>query len=118
MIHKTQSPLPGHVRVVFELPSSVWADRVCLTGEFNDWSERDTPMVQERDGAWRATLDLPADRVFGFRYLVDGDWRTDGRADTCAPQQNYSVQLPSRHDGSQYSIVNTAIPADKPTSLN
>ena len=42
MIHKTQSPLPGHVRVVFELPSCIWADRIFVVGDFNHWNERAT----------------------------------------------------------------------------
>ena len=37
MIHKYRSSLPGHVTVVFELPASVWAGRIYLTGDFNDW---------------------------------------------------------------------------------
>lgn len=81
MIHKQESPLPGHVRVIFELPSSLWADRVSLTGEFNDWNECETPMLQERDGTWRATLDLPANNDYAFRYMIDGNWQTDNRAD-------------------------------------
>jgi 1,4-alpha-glucan branching enzyme len=106
MIHKFKSPLPGHVRVVFELPSSVWADRICLTGEFNNWSEHETPMVQERDGAWRATLDLPADRFYEFRYLVDGKWQTDGRADSFPPKMR---GIPVVTRGMQSSIVHTQL---------
>lgn len=81
MIHKSPSPFPGHVRVIFELPSSIWADRIALSGAFNGWSEDSTPMVQERDGAWRATLDLPTDGHFEYHYLINGNWQTDSRAD-------------------------------------
>lgn len=38
-------------------------------------------MLQERDGAWRATLDLPANNDYAFRYMIDGNWQTDNRAD-------------------------------------
>ncbi len=42
MIRKLSSPVPGCVRVVFELPS-VWADRISIAGDFNNWSESATP---------------------------------------------------------------------------
>ena len=81
MIYKTPSPRPGHMRVVFELPSSVWADDICLVGEFNDWDHRNIPLTQERDGAWRAQVDLPAGGHYKFGYLVNGQWQTDRQAD-------------------------------------
>ena len=81
MIHKQLSPYPGHVRVVFELPSCLWADRIYLVGDFNNWDERSTPMCQERDGVWRATLDLPAGSHAQFRYMIDGQWKSDYHAD-------------------------------------
>ena len=81
MIHKTQSPLPGYVRVIFELPSCIWADRIFLVGDFNHWDQRATPMCQERDGVWRAAIDLKAGTQAQFRYLIDGQWRTDYHAD-------------------------------------
>jgi hypothetical protein len=81
MIHKTQSPLPGHVRVVFELPSCIWADRIFVVGDFNHWNERATPFSQDRDGVWRAAVDLKVGSRAEFRYLIDGQWRTDYHAD-------------------------------------
>lgn len=81
MIYKTPSPQPGHTRVVFELPSSVWADRISLVGEFNDWDHRNTPLTQGRDGAWRAQVDLPTGGQYKFGYLVNGQWQTDRQAD-------------------------------------
>lgn len=83
MIHKTHSALPNHVRITFELPAALWAGQVYLVGDFNQWLARATPLVQERDGAWRATLDLPCDSCYEFRYLIDGAWRTDSNADQC-----------------------------------
>lgn len=85
MIHKTRSPLPGHVRVVFELPSFVWADRIFLVGDFNGWNEQATPMQQDRDGVWRAAVDLKSGTQAEFRYLIDGQWRTDYHADGYSP---------------------------------
>jgi len=81
MIHKTPSSQSGQVRVVFELPACVWADQVFLVGDFNQWNERAIPFKQDRNGVWRASIDLPAGQRFQFRYLVDGAWHTDYHAD-------------------------------------
>lgn len=81
MIRKSLSPHSDHVRVTFELPSCIWADRIFLVGDFNRWSDCATPMQQARDGVWRATLDLPNGSRHEFRYLIDGQWKTDSHAD-------------------------------------
>ena len=59
MIHKTHSHVAGHTHVVFELPASLWANRVSVVGDFNQWCPHQTLLTQERDGAWHAALDLP-----------------------------------------------------------
>jgi len=82
MIHKSPSSRPGFTRVTFELPSCVWADRIYVAGTFNDWDERTIPMVQSRDGVWRATIELASGRCHEFRYLIDGRWQTDYHADS------------------------------------
>ncbi|MEZ4708590.1 MAG: isoamylase early set domain-containing protein [Caldilineaceae bacterium] len=84
MIRKSPSAQPHFVHVVFELPPSIWADRISLVGDFNDWNPNATPFVQARDGAWRVDLELPANRRFRFYYLVDGRTRADLRADAWA----------------------------------
>jgi 1,4-alpha-glucan branching enzyme len=72
------------IRVTFAVPSSTWADRVNLVGEFNDWDTTATPMFQTRaDAHWQVTVDLKAGIRYRFRYLLDGhewlnDWRADG----------------------------------------
>jgi hypothetical protein len=100
MIHKTKSTIPGHVRVVFELPSCIWADRIYLTGDFNNWNETDLPLRQDRNGVWQATLDLPLGKRIEFRYLIDGQWRTDSHAD-CFSENNF---------GSENSVVVADLP--------
>lgn len=82
------------MRVVFELPPSTWADHIYLAGDFNGWDESAVPLRQERDGVWRAMLDLPAGTRSQFRYLIDGQWSTDYHADgwaTSAPGLESSV---------------------------
>jgi hypothetical protein len=81
MIYKAPANHPGLVCVMFELPSCLWADRICVSGTFNDWNERALPMHQDRDGIWRAQLELPLGQRYEFRYVIDGRWQTDYHAD-------------------------------------
>jgi 1,4-alpha-glucan branching enzyme len=101
VIIKRPSDKPGKVLVTFELPSAIWADRVNLCGDFNDWSETATPMHQDRTtGTWRVTLELDANRRYEFRYLVNGtDWHNDWSADDYVPNQF----------GSDNSVVDTTL---------
>lgn len=102
MIRKIRSPIPNHVRVIFELPASIWADHIYLVGDFNCWSTASKPMHQDRDGIWRTSVDLPNDSQCEFRYLVDGQWKSDYHADAITPNTY----------GSQNSIVIAALPVD------
>ena len=73
MIYKIPTSQPGLVCVVFELPSCVWADRIVVSGTFNNWDERAVTMQQDRDGVWRARLELPMgqrSRRTSFRRTV------------------------------------------------
>lgn len=81
MIHKQFAPSIDKVRIVFELPASLWADQISVVGDFNEWNPLATPLLQDRDGIWRASIDLPVGNRYGFRYLIDGRWSTDAHAD-------------------------------------
>jgi len=81
MVRKETSPHPGYVRVLFELPSNLWADQIFLVGEFNDWACNAHPLRQNRDGAWQVALDLPEGRAYQYRYWIDGRWQMDSKAD-------------------------------------
>ncbi|MFB3894042.1 MAG: isoamylase early set domain-containing protein [Phycisphaerae bacterium] len=52
------------------------ANQVHLAGDFNNWRERELPMVKTRKGYWTAKMRLPAGE-FKFRYCADGEWFTD-----------------------------------------
>jgi 1,4-alpha-glucan branching enzyme len=83
MIFKGPVTEKGKIRVTFELPSTLWAERVNLVGEFNDWDTRSLRMVRNRaDANWRITIELEPGRQYRFRYLVDGkQWHNDWHAD-------------------------------------
>jgi 1,4-alpha-glucan branching enzyme len=103
MIHKERSQNAGKVIVTFEIPGSVWAERITLVGDFNDWDPKSLPLRQNRDGNWRIEVELDAGCKYRFRYLLDGEhWRDDWHADTYAPNPY----------GSFDSIVIAEVPPD------
>jgi len=82
MIRKQRSPNTGKVIVTFEIPGSVWAERINLVGDFNDWSRQSLPFQQNREGNWQIELELEAGCEYRFRYLFDDEyWRDDWQAD-------------------------------------
>jgi 1,4-alpha-glucan branching enzyme len=85
MIHKTFLEVNGQamVRVTFTVPNGLWADRLYLVGDFNDWQRTSHPLHHdERAGHWRITVDLAVGRAYQFRYLRDHDhWLNDTQAD-------------------------------------
>ena len=71
-----------YVRVVFTVPNAIWADKICLVGDFNDWHRTSHLFCRDREGNWTITIDLNLGRAYQFRYLIDGEtWRNDGQAD-------------------------------------
>jgi len=88
-------------KVTFELPSQAanGAAKVTLVGDFNNWDPVATPLKRHKDGSYRLILDLPCNREYQFRYLVDGEhWENDWEAD------NY---LPNPTGDSENSVVVT-----------
>ena len=90
-MQKSPSNTAGHVRITFEFPSSVWAGSIYVTGDFNNWSKTATPLKQDRDAVWRATVDLPVDHTYEFHYLVDGMPRNIYQAELLAgPHRSFN----------------------------
>jgi 1,4-alpha-glucan branching enzyme len=92
------------VRVRFALPNSIWADRIYLVGDFNDWNRTSHPMQRDRHGEWYITIDLEPGRSYQFRYLCDGErWMNDTQADAYVVNpygsENFVIvtDLPSEH---------------------
>ncbi len=107
MIQKQINSIKGVMEITFELPSGLWADRIYVVGDFNEWNKQATPMRQGRDGVWRATINVPLGRQFEFRYLIDGDWHTDYHADGSRTNRY----------GSENSVLDTTAPADIETEM-
>lgn len=86
MIHKRRSPNHGKVLVTFEIPGTIWAERINLLGDFNDWDPDSLPFQRTRGGDWHIELELEMGRNYSFRYLLDGEhWRDDWHADSHVP---------------------------------
>lgn len=74
-------------KVTFELAAGqVEGKQVALVGEFNDWNSYDTLFKKQKNGNFRAILELPVGKELQFRYLIDGqNWLNDETADKYVP---------------------------------
>jgi hypothetical protein len=82
MIYKRPSERAGKMVLRFEIPGSMWVERVNLVGDFNDWNRESLPFVRDGGDNWAAEVELDAGEEYRFRYLVDGAyWRDDRHAD-------------------------------------
>lgn len=56
------------------------AGKVALVGDFNDWDETRSPVMQaDKNGLWSVTLPLSVGRHM-YAYVVDGTWIADPMA--------------------------------------
>ena len=70
-------------KVVFEFYAPQ-AKKVELAGTFNKWQPYLTPLKKDRNGKWKAELNLSSGR-YEYRFLVDGNWQNDQRPVECIP---------------------------------
>ena len=71
-----------YVQVTFTIPNGIWADKIYLVGDFNNWDRASHLFQHDRAGNWVITIDLDLGRAYQFRYLIDGQhWRNDDQAD-------------------------------------
>ena len=85
-ISKTYSKSKPVCKVTFEVSADIvnGAKSVSLVGDFNEWNP--TALKKQKDGAFKASIELEKGREFAFRYLVDNDiWINDEAADKYTP---------------------------------
>lgn len=92
MLKKRRVKKGKAIAVTFELPADVAEESVRVAGDFTGW-EPSCPLERQKDGTWRATVQLEPGREYQFRYVADGErWLDDPQADRYAPnpygQQN------------------------------
>lgn len=87
MISKKVSPKGRSVRVTFELPSNIAAEKVAIAGDFNEWkTNEDLMSLDEKKGVWKKEISFKPGETHQFRYIVDDQsWRNDEAADGYAP---------------------------------
>ena len=59
------------------------ASKVELLGEFNNWNTAEpVSMKKLKNGSFKAIIDLPTEKEYQFKYLLDGEkWVNDESAD-------------------------------------
>ena len=71
-------------KVTFTLSAheSGGAQSAAIVGEFTRWQDGALPMKRDKQGNFRAEVELPGGRRYAFRYLLDGvRWENDWAAD-------------------------------------
>jgi 1,4-alpha-glucan branching enzyme len=78
-------------KATFTLPVEVApeAQTIQVLGEFNNWDpSTGIEMKKQKNGFFKATVELEAGKEYQFRYLVDGNtWINDQEADKYVPTQ-------------------------------
>ncbi len=80
-------------KVTFRLPKQAVPDAkaVAIVGDFNNWNLAETKMQKLKSGDFKATLELPRNREYKFRYLIDDNrWENDWTADKYTPNEHGS----------------------------
>ena len=75
-------------RVTFRLPKEAAPDArvVTLAGDFITWNTAEAQMKKLRNGDFTLTLELPCNKEYHYRYLIDESrWENDWYADRYAP---------------------------------
>jgi len=87
MIIRQRGSKPSTVLVTFQMPASIWAETIYLVGDFNGWNRQSHELTRSRDNdSWEITLELEKEKVYQFRYLIDGiNWQNDWNADRYVP---------------------------------
>ncbi|MEK6528007.1 MAG: isoamylase early set domain-containing protein [Nitrospirota bacterium] len=75
-------------KVTFKLPKEAAPDSrfVSIVGDFNNWNASKMRMKRLKNGDYWLSLNLPCNREYRFKYLINGDrWENDWCADKYAP---------------------------------
>lgn len=75
-------------KVTFRLPKEAApnAETVTIVGDFNNWNLTENKMKKLKNGDFTLILELPCNREYRFRYLIDTyKWENDWFADKYLP---------------------------------
>ncbi len=65
-------------KITFSVPAKD-ADKVEVAGDFNNW--KSTELKKYKNGNFKAQFNLPIDKKYQFKYIVDGEWVNETEAD-------------------------------------
>lgn len=77
-------------RVTFRLPKDAApeAQNVTIVGDFNNWNITETPLKRLKNGDFKVTLELPCNREYRFRYIINANqWENDECTDKYIPSR-------------------------------
>lgn len=60
----------------FFLPGHKTAQRVYISGTFNNWATTQTPMIRAEGDGWAVDLKLGPGK-YAYKFIIDGRWTTD-----------------------------------------
>lgn len=67
-------------KVTFTVPAEK-AKKVAVVGDFNEWNPKKSELKKLKNGTFKGTLELPKEGTFEFKYLVDGEFVNEAKAD-------------------------------------
>jgi hypothetical protein len=69
-----------------EIPSGIEIESLALVGNFNEWDPAAFPMKRNKQGVYRAEIELEPGQEVQFRYLANGEhWFNAWEADAYIP---------------------------------
>jgi 1,4-alpha-glucan branching enzyme len=81
----------NQVKVTFIVPNDPNQGRVSVVGDFNNWDPAATPLVKRANNTRSASVSLPPNRRYAFRYYTaDGSWFNEEAADAYEPNEHGS----------------------------
>ena len=78
-------------KVTFSI-SAKDAKKVVVAGDWNKWSAKAEPLKKLKNGTFKGTVDLDADKSYEFKYIVDGSYVNDDQADAYAWNEYASAE--------------------------
>jgi 1,4-alpha-glucan branching enzyme len=75
-------------KVTFEVPAETanGGKVVNVVGDFNNWDITATSLKKQKDGSFKAIVELGTNQEYQFRYVIDNQiWANENQADKFVP---------------------------------
>ncbi|MBC7643182.1 MAG: isoamylase early set domain-containing protein [Flavobacterium sp.] len=57
------------------------ATTASVIGDFNNWNASEGEMVKLKTGTFKGLFEIPTDKSYEFKYVVDGEFLNENEAD-------------------------------------